>query len=144
MALTSRRVGFPAPLEAQALRHRLRIFGTRVDVAEMISTIPFNRDADRAAFRARIGLAPGEFLVGTFGLTHPRRRLEDLIDALAALRASSANHLVIVRGEADYDAQRAREYTAALKRKIDDLGLSRSVTWLCCSNPPEIFAARPA
>jgi glycosyltransferase involved in cell wall biosynthesis len=144
MALTSSRVVFPDPVEAQALRRRLRLFGTRVDVAEMISTIPFNRDADRAAFRARLGLAPGEFLVGTFGLIHPRRRLEDLIDALAALRASSANHLVIVGGEADYDAQRAREYTAALKRKIDDLGLSSSVTWLGYVSPAEVSAALQA
>jgi glycosyltransferase involved in cell wall biosynthesis len=144
MALTSSRVVFPDPVEAAALSHRLRLFGTRVDVAEMISTIPFNRDADRAAFRARLALAPGEFLVGTFGLIHPRRRLEDLIDALAALRASSANHLVIVGGEADYDAQRAREYTAAMKGKIDGLGLSSSVMWLGYVSPAEVSAALQA
>src|SRR5260370_10057903 len=64
--------------------------------------------------------------------------------ALAALRASSASHLVIVGGEADYDAQRAREYTAALKRKIDDLGLSSSVTWLGYVSPAEVSAALQA
>lgn len=144
MALTSSRVVFPDPLEAEALRERLRLFGTRVDVAEMISTIPINRDADRAAFRARLGLAPGEFLVGTFGLIHPRRRLEDLIDGVAALRRSTPGKLLIVGGEADYDAERAREYTASLKRKIDDLGLSGAVTWLGYVSAAEVSAALQA
>jgi len=144
MALTSSRVVFPDPLEAHALRHRLRAFGIRVDVAEMISTVPFNRNADRAAFRARLGVAPGEFLVGTFGLIHPRRRLEDLIDGLAALRRSTAAKLLIVGGEADYDAERAREYTAALKRKIDQLGLSGAVTWLGYVSAAEVSAALQA
>ncbi len=144
MALTSSRVVVPDPLEAEALRRQLRIFGTRVDVAEMISTIPVNGDADRAAFRARLGLAQGEILLGTFGLIHPRRRLEDLIDGLAALRRSTASQLLIVGGEADYDARRAREYTAALKRKIGDLGLSGSVTWLGYVSPADVSAALQA
>lgn len=144
MALTSSRVVFPDPLEAEALRDRLRVFGTRIDVAEMISTIPINREADRAAFRARLGLAPGEFLVGTFGLIHPRRRLEDLIDGLAALRRSTPARLLIVGGEADYDAERAREYMAALKRKIDQLGLFCAVTWLGYVSAAEVSAALQA
>src|SRR5260370_31196168 len=64
--------------------------------------------------------------------------------ALAALRASSASHLVRVGGEADYDARRAREYTPALKRKIDDLGLSSSVTWLGYVSPADVSAALQA
>lgn len=144
MALTSSRVVVPDPLEAAALRRRLRVLGTRVDVAEMISTISITGDADRAAFRGRLGLAPGELLVGTFGLIHPRRRLQDLIDGLAALRRSTASHLLIVGGEADYDAHRARDYTAALKRKIGDLGLSGSVTWLGYVAPAEVSAALQA
>jgi glycosyltransferase involved in cell wall biosynthesis len=144
MAVTASRVVVPDPLEAEALRRRLRLFGTRVDVAEMISTIPINRDANREAFRARLGLARGEFLVGTFGLIHPRRRLEDMIDGLAALRRSTPSHLLIVGGEAAYDAERAREYTAILKRKIDELGLSGSVTWLGYVSSAEVSAALQA
>ncbi|HVS05236.1 MAG TPA: glycosyltransferase [Candidatus Dormibacteraeota bacterium] len=144
MALTSSRIVVPDPIEAEALRGRLRIFGTRVDVTQMISTIPINGDADRAAFRARLGLAPGELLLGTFGLIHPRRRLEDIIDSLVALRRSTASHLLIVGGEADYDAQRAREYTEVLKRKIGDLGLSGSVTWLGYASSAEVSEALQA
>ncbi len=144
MALTSSRVIVPDPLEAEALRRRLRVPGTRVDVTEMISTIPINHDADRAAFRARLELAPGELLVGTFGLIHPRRRLEDLIDGLAALRRSTPSHLLIVGGEADYDARRAADYAAALKKKIGDLGLSASVTWLGYVGPADVSAALQA
>jgi glycosyltransferase involved in cell wall biosynthesis len=144
MALTSSRVVVPDPLEAEGLRQRLRPFGTRVDVAEMISTVPVNPKADRAAFRARLRVAPGEFLVGSFGLIHPRRRVEDLIDGLAALRRSTPAKLLIVGGEAEYDAQRAREYAAALKKKIDDLGLSTSVTWLGYVGPADVSTALQA
>jgi glycosyltransferase involved in cell wall biosynthesis len=144
MALTSSRVVFPDPVEAAALRRRLRVFGTRVDVARMISTIPITPDVDRAALRARLGVAPGELLVGTFGLIHPRRRLEDLIEGLAALRSSRPNHLLIVGGEADYDARRAAEYSAALKKRIDDLGLSDSVTWLGYVGAADVSAALQA
>jgi glycosyltransferase involved in cell wall biosynthesis len=144
MALTSSRVVFPDPVEAAALRRRLRVFGTRVDIARMISTIPVTSDSDRAAFRTRLGVAPGELLVGTFGLIHPRRRLEDLIDGLAALRRSRPSHLLVVGGEADYDAHRAAEYSASLKKKIGDLGLSASVTWLGYVGPAEVSAALQA
>jgi glycosyltransferase involved in cell wall biosynthesis len=141
MAVTSSRVVVPDPIEAEALRRRLRSFGTRVDVTQMISTIPVNSQADRAAFRAQLGLTPGELLVGTFGLIHPRRRLEDIIDSVVALRGP---RLLIVGGEADYDAQRAREYTAVLERKIDGLGLSGSVRWLGYVSPAEVSAALQA
>jgi len=141
MAVTSSRVVVPDPIEAEALRRRLRIFGTRVDATQMISTIPINSQADPAAFRAQLGLTPGELLVGTFGLIHPRRRLEDIIDSVAALRGP---RLLIVGGEADYDAQRAREYTAVLERKIDGLGLSGSVRWLGYVSPAEVSAALQA
>ncbi len=144
MAVTSSRVVVPDPIEAGALRRRLRVLGTRVDVAQMISTIPISRDADPQAFRARLGLAPGELLVGTFGLIHPRRRLEDLIDALVVLRRSTPSHLLIVGGEADYDARRAADYTATLKKKIGDLGLSASVTWLGYVGSAEVSAALQA
>lgn len=144
MAVTASRVVFPDPLEAEALRRRLRVFGTRVDVAQMISTIPIDPVADRPAFRARLGLAPGEFLVGTFGLIHPRRRLEDLVDGLVALRRSTPSHLLIVGGEAEYDARRARDHTVALKRKINDLGVSSSVTWLGYLSSADVSAALQA
>jgi glycosyltransferase involved in cell wall biosynthesis len=141
MAVTSSRVVVPDPIEAGALRRRLRVLGTRVELAQMISTIPINRDADPQAFRARLGLAPGELLLGTFGLIHPRRRLEDLIDALVVLRRSTPSHLLIVGGEAEYDARRAAEYTGTLKKKIGELGLSRSVTWLGYVGSAEVSTA---
>lgn len=144
MAVTSSRVVMPDAVEAGALRHELRAFGTRVDVARMISTVPIARGADRAGFRARLRLAPGELLVGTFGLIHPRRRLEDLIDGLAALRSSTPAHLLIVGGEADYDAQRATEYSTALRTRVDDLGLTDAVTWLGYVRPAEVSEALQA
>lgn len=144
LAWTSSRVVVPDPLEGAALRRRLRPFGTRVDVAEMISTIPISRDADRGAFRARLAIAPGELLVGTFGLIHPRRRLEDLIDGLSALRGSTLTHLLIVGGEADYDAHRAADYRAGLKKKIADRGLTSAVTWLGYVSSADVSAALQA
>src|ERR1700737_2680434 len=60
MAVTSSRVVVPDPIEAEALRRRLRIVGTRVDATQMISTIPINTQADRAGFRAQLGITAGE------------------------------------------------------------------------------------
>jgi glycosyltransferase involved in cell wall biosynthesis len=141
LASTSNRVVVPDPVEGKLLRRRLRIFGTRVDIADMISTIPVLGGIDPRAFRARLGLAPGTLLIGTYGLIHPRRRIEDLIDALALLRAQLPAHLLIIGGEADYDAHRAREYAGALKRRTAELGLDRAVTWLGYARPEEVSAA---
>lgn len=139
LASTSSRVVVPDPVEGAALARRLRLVGTRVDIAEMISTIPVSSGADPQAFRSRLGLAPGTLLIGTYGLIHPRRRIEDLLDALALLRAGSVPaHLLIIGGEADYDARRAREYAAGLKRKTAELGLDTAVTWLGYARAEEV------
>ncbi len=131
MALTSNLVIVPDPLEATALRQHLRRFRTRVEVAEMISTVPVNGSVDRHASRARLGLSGDALVMGTFGLIHPRRRLEDLVDALACLRGRSVNgHLLIIGGEAAYDVDVARTYISALKRRIADLHLVDQVTWV--------------
>jgi glycosyltransferase involved in cell wall biosynthesis len=128
VAATSDLVIVPDRLEAEELAHHLR--RTRVEFAEMISTIPTASSADRASARAQFRLPRGALVIGTFGLVQPRHRLEDIVDAQAELRRRGVeSHFLIIGGEAEYDAAAAHRYIEDVRSRIEELGLGERVTW---------------
>ncbi|MDP9401054.1 MAG: glycosyltransferase family 4 protein [Actinomycetota bacterium] len=73
---------------------------------------------DRGAARARLGVAPGAFLVLAFGVLFPYRRLEDLVDAVA-LDGDPATRLLLVGSD-----HAAPAYADALEARIAERGLA--------------------
>lgn len=82
---------------------------------------------DRAAWRARLGLLSGEALLGHFGLLHPSKGADLLVEALAGLRRAGrpARLLIIGGGSSATDPEFAR----ALREKIASEGLEGAVLW---------------
>lgn len=70
---------------------------------------------DRAAWRARLGVAPGQTLTTYFGLASRSKGLDTLLDALARLPARF--RLIVVGGAAPADADRA--YAERQRRRIE-------------------------
>jgi glycosyltransferase involved in cell wall biosynthesis len=79
---------------------------------------------ERAAWRTRLGVAPGETLVAYFGLISRSKGLHVLLDALAQLPASF--RLIVVGGDATQPQDRT--YAAEVRRQIEECGLRERVT----------------
>jgi glycosyltransferase involved in cell wall biosynthesis len=142
VAVSSDLVIVPDRLEAAELRDHLRRFRTRVEVADMISTISVSSPTGRAAARAQLGLPPDGLVIGTFGLIQPRHRLEDIVEALAVLRERGVeSHFLIIGGEAEYDADVARQYASEVRRRIEQRQLTPHVTWTGYRPEPEVSTA---
>ncbi|MEN9939012.1 MAG: hypothetical protein RLZZ387_5591 [Chloroflexota bacterium] len=67
----------------------------------------------REAWRAQLGVAPGETLVAFFGLISRTKGLDALLDALERL---TDTRLLIIGGEAP--APQDREYAASIRRRV--------------------------
>lgn len=82
---------------------------------------------DRASWRARLGLLPGEALLGYFGLLHPSKGADLLIDALARLRRAGrpARLLIVGGGSSSTDPG----FAQALREEIASEGLEDAVLW---------------
>jgi glycosyltransferase involved in cell wall biosynthesis len=144
MALSSRVVILLDPIEADDLERNV-IFGPPVLTGRMISTIPMATGVDRDASRSRLGASKEDLVLVSFGLIHPRRRLEDILDALAALLAKPLPaRLWILGGEAEYDPETAREYGRSLRQKVATLRLGPAVTWLDHADPAAVSATLSA
>ncbi len=93
---------------------------------------------DRAAWRARLGLSPEEALLGYFGLLHPGKGTDLLVEALARLRRAGrpARLLIIGGGKSATDPG----FAHILQEKVASEGLEEAVLWSgpC---PPEEAAA---
>jgi glycosyltransferase involved in cell wall biosynthesis len=81
-------------------------------------------DYDRAAWRARLGVAAGDMLIAYFGLISHTKGLDILLAALA--RLPDPFRLLIVGGAASTAEDRA--YAQAISRQIADDQLQRRVT----------------
>ena len=142
IAVSSNLVIVPDRLEAAELAEHLHRFRTRVEVADMISTISVSSPNGRAAARTQLGLPRNGLVIGTFGLIQPRHRLEDIVDAQALLMQRGVeSHFLIIGGEADYDAEAARRYAGEVRRRIEQKNLSGHVTWTGYAPDPEVSAA---
>jgi glycosyltransferase involved in cell wall biosynthesis len=77
-------------------------------------------DYDRAAWRAQMGVAPQEFLIGYFGFLNESKGGDTLIGALAALTSRKARvKLVLIGGETGTsDAERNAAFNAEIERLI--------------------------
>ena len=78
----------------------------------------------RAAWRARLGIAADETLLAFFGLISRSKGLDTLLDALAQLPARF--RLIVIGGAATTPEDRA--YAAAIRQQIARLGLEQRVT----------------
>lgn len=87
------------------------------------SNIPVSppQSYDRADWRARLGVQPGDVLVAYFGLVSRSKGLDVLIDALGQLPEHM--RLLVVGGTATAAAD--RDYAEELRRRIDAQGLRR-------------------
>src|SRR5712691_1169461 len=131
MALTSNLVLTLDPVEASSLQRALRPFRPRILTGAMISTIPVVAGVDRQAWRKRWGASAADVVVVTFGLIHPRRRIEDIIDATDELRRSRTTvRLWVVGGEAEYDPDAARAYGVFLRDRARSRGLDAAIQWM--------------
>lgn len=141
MALGSNLVVTLDPIEASNLQRALSRFSPRVITGTMISTVPVAAKVDRPAVRKRFGAPPEDLVVVTFGLIHPRRRIEDIIEAVADLqRSPTAARLWVVGGEAEYDPDAARAYGLSLREKARSRGLDGVIQWMNHVDPNDASA----
>ncbi|HYM96315.1 MAG TPA: glycosyltransferase family 4 protein [Candidatus Sulfotelmatobacter sp.] len=141
MAISASRVVLLDPIEADDLRRHVPGLGERVVMAQMLSTIPVQPDVDRGAIRARLGAGADDLLIATFGLIHPRRRIEAIVDALGILQQRGVGaHLLIIGAEAEYDQAIATAYVRRLRDQVGASGKSGVVTWLGYVKPAELSA----
>ncbi len=90
---------------------------------------------DRSRRRARLSLPEGAFLLGHFGLLHPSKGADLLVEALAGLREEVGRpvHLLIVGGGTGSTDPGNLRFREDLQRRTVALGLERLVhrTGLC-------------
>jgi glycosyltransferase involved in cell wall biosynthesis len=91
------------------------------------STIPLVRfgEAERGAFRRERGVSSGEFVVATFGLFHPAKNYEGLIEAAALLRRSRPVQLWMLGNV----AAASPDYVARLKTVAREAGIEKHIWW---------------
>jgi glycosyltransferase involved in cell wall biosynthesis len=131
MALASTKVVTLDPVETASLVQAIPQMSRKVVTGRMISTIALAANVDRSAWRTRLGAAADDFILVTFGLIHPRRRVEDIIDAVAELRRLNVRvRLLVVGGEAEYDPDIARAYSLQLRDRAHSLGLDGVIDWM--------------
>jgi glycosyltransferase involved in cell wall biosynthesis len=89
---------------------------------------------DRAAARARIGVAGTRALLGIVAQLTPWKGQDTAIEALRLLRAQGLNAHLLLIGSAKFVATSTRfdneGYVARLRRQIADAGLEGRVSWL--------------
>jgi glycosyltransferase involved in cell wall biosynthesis len=107
-------------------------------------------DYDRDAWRARLGLTPGDFILGFFGFFNARKGVETLIQALASLQqAESPNpqspipnpHLLFIGGTVGSSDATNRAYAERMTALIADLGLVDNVHYTGFVPGEEVSAA---
>jgi glycosyltransferase involved in cell wall biosynthesis len=86
---------------------------------------------DRAAWRARLGIAPDEVLLGYFGLLHPSKGADLLVEAVvrARQRLNRPVRLLFVGGGIGTVGQGHAAFAEALRARIATLGLEKAVLW---------------
>lgn len=76
---------------------------------------------------AELDPPPGADVVGVFGYLHPRKGQAELVEAAAiVLERLPGTRFLIVGG----DAPEALDYAAAVRARVDELGISQAVTFL--------------
>jgi D-inositol-3-phosphate glycosyltransferase len=110
-------------LSAQQVGMVRRSYGRPATVLGVGPPEHFFEPLDRAAARARLGIADDVFLVCAMGILVPHRRFEDLVDAMALLREDPTIHALIAGSDHADPA-----YGEMLAGRIEAKGLADRVT----------------
>jgi len=105
------------------VRNELLAFGASASRVEVIlngiDPNAFRRDPSRrAAERARYHLLEGDLAIGAVGRLEPQKRFDNLISAVASLRATRSMLRLLIAGDGSLRAE--------LQRQIDGAGLGNS------------------
>jgi glycosyltransferase involved in cell wall biosynthesis len=114
---------------------------TRIPIGSNIAPAP-PAGYDRAAWRARLGVTPPEFLLGYFGFLNPSKGGDTLIGALAALKDRRAQvKLVLIGAQAGTsDAPGNEAFAADIEKMIARYDLTDRVIRTGFISPPEVSA----
>ncbi len=94
---------------------------------------------DRAAWRARLGLAPGDILLGYFGFLNASKGGETLVLSLAELvRRGLPVRLLMIGGQVGASDPTNMAYLQRVRNLIDRLGMESRVHWTGYVPPEEV------
>lgn len=100
---------------------------------------------DRDAWRARLGLTTGDFLLGFFGFFNTRKGVETLVRALAHLTNQSTNvptyHLLFIGGTVGSSDATNQAYAQHITTLVGELSLAERVHYTGFVPAPEVSAA---
>lgn len=99
-------------------RDRFRVIPLGLDLSGFASL----GEAERAAYRAELGVGDDEVLVSFVGRVVPIKRLDLLLEAVATARSAGAPLRLAVAGDG--------EIRAGLEARARSLGLGEAVSWL--------------
>jgi glycosyltransferase involved in cell wall biosynthesis len=111
----------------------LRLYGAP---AERLAVVPCGFDPDefgplfRASARARLGLAPDEFIILQLGRLVPRKGIDNVIRALALLPAGVPARLLIVGGDSAVADERRTPEIARLRAIAAEVGVLDRVVFV--------------
>jgi len=98
-------------------------------------------DYDRAAWRAALGVAPGELLLGYFGFLNASKGGDTLISALAVLADRKARvKLALIGGEAGASDPTDAAFGAQVEKMIRRYDLGDRIVRTGFVSPPEVSA----
>jgi glycosyltransferase involved in cell wall biosynthesis len=110
------------PLEVEQLRQ----LGVRAPVHQIPNGIALPpRAPARQLSRKQHGFAHDECVLLYVGRIHPKKRIEDILDAVAALRPTLPRLKLLIGGSRDDPS-----YAYTLDRRIEQLALQQNVQWL--------------
>ncbi|MBL8056681.1 MAG: glycosyltransferase family 4 protein [Anaerolineales bacterium] len=113
---------------------------TRIPIGSNIAPAP-PADYDRAAWRARWGVQPADFLLGYFGFLNHSKGGDTLIRALAALAERKTRvKLILIGGEAGASDPSDAAFAAQLERLISRHGLEHRILRTGFVAAPEVSA----
>ena len=112
----------------------------RIPIGSNIAPVP-PADYDRAAWRARLGVAPEESLLAYFGFLNESKGSEDLVRALAGLAARGVPaRLLMVGGRVGSSDPTNAAYADRVEALMAELGVADKVLWTGYTAPAEVSA----
>ncbi len=96
---------------------------------------------DRTGWRDRVGIGPGDILIGYFGFLNRSKGVETLLHALARLREQGQPcWLVMIGGRTGDSDPTNAAYALEIEALVDRLGLADRVMWTGYLEPGEVSA----
>ena len=91
---------------------------------------PETDGTNRQKGRARLGVAPDEFVIAFFGYVYPKKGIETLLEAFQIVRRDrSKARLVFIGGTMDLDAEDSASYWDKMQQLCRELGIADQTTW---------------